>query len=229
MKMKSTFLLSILFVLCSCGSSRSTGKDRITVSSINRIVAASGIDIYFSHSTSNYVEIESGGNVGIEVKGGSLILHRKGKGSSNRGKSAVYVYGNNIESIILSGGSSFSSNEVKTDKYFSVAASGGSSVRIDKLDADNCSLAFSGNTSCDVKQLKSKNLNIATSGNSNANINIAKADKTNLASSGASRITARGKAQDVSVSSSRGSGINITDLKYENLNTHQSQRGSIRK
>ncbi|GHV15829.1 hypothetical protein FACS1894169_08360 [Bacteroidia bacterium] len=216
-------------MLCSCGSSHSTATDRITVNSFNKIISGSGIDICFSQSKSNYVEIESGGNVAVEVKDGTLIFNRRGKRTSAREKSTVYIYGNNIEAVILSGGSVFMSDELKTSKPFSIAASGGSEVRIKKLNVGDCNLAFSGNADCDIKQLESKILNVATSGGSDANINIDKADNTNVASSGNSRITVSGKTQNVSVSVSGGSDINITNLKYEKLNTHQSKSGSIRK
>ncbi len=229
MKKRGVFFLSIVFMLCSCGSSRSTSKDRITVSSFNKIVSSSGIDICFSQNKSNYVEIESGSNVAVEVKDGTLILNRRGKKSSNREKSTVYIYGNNIEAIILSGGSGFSSDELRNGKPFSIAASGGSTVRINKFDVDDCNLAFSGGANCDIKQLKSKRLNVATSGGSNVNVNIDKSSNVNLASSGGSRITASGKTQNVSLSVSGKSDVNITSLKYDNLNTHQSKNASIRK
>lgn len=229
MKTRCIFFLSIVFVLCSCGSSRSTSRDRITVNSFNKIVSGSGIDICFSQSKSNYVEIESGSNVAVEVKDGTLIFNRRGRKSSNREKSTVYIYGNNIEAIILSGGSGFSSGELKNGKPFSIAASGGSTVCMNKLDVDDCNLAFSGGANCNIKQLKSKRLNVATSGGSDVNVNIDKSGNVNFASSGGSRITASGKTQNVSVSVSGRSDVNITNLKYDNLNTHQSKSSSIRK
>lgn len=229
MKTKCIFFLSIAFILCSCGSSRSTSRDRITVSSFNKIVSSSGIDICFSQNKSNYVEIESGSNVSVEVKDGTLIFNRRDKKSSNREKSTIYIYGNNIEAIILSGGSSFNTDELKNDKPFSIAASGGSTVRINRLNANDCSLALSGGANCNIKQLKSKRLNVATSGGSDVNVNIDKSSNVNLASSGGSRITASGKTQNVSLSVSGKSDVNITSLKYDNLNTHQTKNGSIRK
>lgn len=229
MKTRNIFFLSIVFILCSCGSSRSTSRDRITVNSFNKIVSGSGIDICFSQSKSNYVEIESGSNIAVDVKDGTLIFTRRAKKTSNREKSTVYIYGNNIEAIILSGGSGFSSDELKNGKPFSIAASGGSIVRINRLDADDCNLAFSGGANCDIKQLKSKRVNVATSGGSDVKVNVDKSSNVNLASSGGSRITASGKAQNVSVSVSGNADINITNMKYDNLNTNQARSGSIRK
>ncbi|MFV0536571.1 MAG: GIN domain-containing protein [Dysgonomonas sp.] len=229
MKTRCIFFLSIVFLLSSCGSSRSTSRDRITVSSFNKIVSSSGIDICFSQNKSNYVEIESGSNVAVEVKNSTLIFNRRDKKPSNREKSTVYIYGNNVDAIILSGGSGFNSDELKNGKPFSIAASGGSTVRINKLDVDDCSLALSGGADCNIKQLKSKRLNVATSGGSNVDVNIEKSSNVNLASSGGSSITASGKTQDVSLSVSGKSDVNITNLKYDNLNTHQSKSGSIRK
>lgn len=228
MKIRSFFILSILFILCSCSSSRSTGRDRITVNSFDKIVSGSGIDIYFSQNKSNYVEIESGSNVAVEVKDGTLIFDRRCD-KSNSEKSTVYIYGNNIEAVTLSGRSSFSSDKLKNGKPFSIAASGESAIRINKLNVGDCNLAFSGKTNCDIKQLKSERLNIATSGKSDANININKADNTNVASSGNSRVFVRGKVQSVSVITSGKSDVNIANLKYDKLSTHQSKSGSIHK
>ncbi len=229
MKTRCIFFLSILFILCSCGSSQSTGRDRITVNSFDKIVSGSGIDIYFSQNKSNYVEIESGSNVAVEVKDGTLIFNRRCNKPSNREKSTVYIYGNDIGSVILSGVSGFSSDKLKNSKPFSIAASGESIVRINKLNVGDCNLAFSGNANCDIKQMKSKRFNIATSGGSDANININKADNANVASSGNSRVFVSGKTQNVSVSVSGRSDVNIANLKYDNLNMHQSKNGSIRK
>ena len=111
MKTGNIFLLALIFTLCSCSSSKSVNKDRITLSSFNKIVASSGIEIHFTKSSSNYVEIEPGANVETKVKNGTLIFSRKDKRISNQGKSTVYVYGNDIDAIVLSGGSGFNSAE----------------------------------------------------------------------------------------------------------------------
>jgi len=224
MKTKGILYLAIAFILCSCGSSRSVSTDRITVNSFSKIISSSGIDLYYSQSGSNYVEIEKGANVAVEVRDGALFFNRKG-----RERSSVYVYGNNVESVVLSGNSNFRSDKLKGGKPFNLVASGNSSIRVDKLDTGDCNIALSGNTSCDVKQLKAKKLNLATSGNGNSNINIDKTDNANIASSGNSHATISGKAKNLSVSSSGGATINVTNLKYDNINTHQSGRGTIRK
>lgn len=225
MKTRIILLLSVIFVLCSCSSSKSVSKDRITVNSYDKIVSSAGINVHFSKSGSNYVEIEKGSGIAVEVKNNTLIFGRKG--GSGRGKSDVYVYGNNIESVVLSGGSSFNTKELKSNNPLTIAASGGSSIRIDKLNANNLNLALSGNSGCSIKQLKGKNLNIATSGNSNASIMIEKADNTNITSSGSSRVTSSGKTQNVTITSSGGADVNITGLKYDNI--HQTGKGKVRR
>lgn len=225
MKLRSILILSMILSF-SCGSSKTANKEKIKLNSYATIVCSSGIEIYYSQGKSHTAEVDKSDNVEVSVKDGSLILHRKGR---HNGKATVYLSSDRLDAVILSGGSKFSSKEIKNGNKFSVAASGGSNIEIETIGSDNCNVALSGGSSCTVKRVKSDKVNVATSGGSNTNITIDKSRNANVAASGGSDITIGGKVDNISISASGNAGVDITSLKYDNININQSGKGRIRK
>lgn len=225
MKLRSILILSMILSF-SCGSGKTAHKEKIALSPYTMIVCSSGIEIYYSQGKSNTAEIDKSDNVNVRVKDGSLVLQRKGK---HNGKAIVYLSSDRLDAVILSGGSKFSSKEIKNGNKFSATTSGGSNIEIETVGSDNCNIALSGGSSCTIRKMKSDKINIATSGGSNANVAIDKSRNANIAASGGSSITIGGRVDNISISATGNANIDIASLKYDNINTNQTGKGRIRK
>lgn len=226
MKLNGVLIASLIFLLATCSSSKTTNREKITVSPYTTIVSSAGIEVYFSQGRSHTADIDKENKINASVKNGTLVLSRK---SGRSGNAKVYLTANKLESIVLSGGSRFFCDDLKNSDKVAIAASGGSNVDIKKLKSANCNIAISGGSNSSIKDVKSDRLNIASSGGSIANIDVKKAGNVNLAASGGSNITMMGNVGNISVSSSGAADVNIVNLKYKTINTNTSGRGNIRK
>jgi len=228
MKLTGIFALSLIILFTTCSSTKTTNREKITLSPYTTIISNAGIEVYFSQGRSHTADIDKENKINVSVKDGTLVLNRKG-GKSTNGSVKVYLTADKLESIVLSGGSRFFSDDLKNSDKVSIAASGGSNVDIQKLKAANCNIAISGGSNSSIREVKSDRLNIASSGGSVANIEVKKGENVNVAASGGSNITMTGRVENISVSSSGAADVNVVSLKYKTINTNTSGRGNIRK
>lgn len=206
MKFIGISILSIIVLFVSCGSSKTSHVEKINLSAYSGIEVRSGIEVYFSYGKSHTAQIDSPEPINVYVEKGILKVNRKGK-SNKRVK--VYLTANNIESIALSGGSKFSTDELKNNRGISIAASGGSRYNIDEV--------------------RSETLNIASSGGSTSSLDIKSARAVSVAVSGGSNVVLTGSVESLSVVSSGNANVDIVNLKYKDIQTNTSGRGRIQK
>lgn len=226
MKFIGISILSIIVLFVSCGSSKTSHVEKINLSSYNGIEVRSGIEVYFSYGKSHTAQIDSPEPINVYVEKGILKVNRKGK-SNKRVK--VYLTANNIESIALSGGSKFSTDELKNNRGISIAASGGSSFDIKKLESRESSIAVSGGSRYNIDEVRSETLNIASSGGSTSSLDIKSARAVSVAVSGGSNVVLTGSVESLSVVSSGNANVDIVNLNYKDIQTNTSGRGRIQK
>lgn len=226
-------ILSVFVGSCSSSAQVSKSKEQ-KVDNFTYISSSSGIDVYFTQGDKHTVKIEADEDILdkilIGVEGGCLKLSLKKNNSFiNNSTIKAYVTAKTLEGISVSGGANFYADNVKTNKDFSVAASGGADVEIVKLKTDDCKIAISGGSDCDISDLNTKYLEIAASGGSDASIKINDAEDIKVAARGGADVTLRGKTKRISVSCSGGADADIRDLSYDKIDSSKSGGGSISK
>lgn len=226
MKFIGISILSIIVLFVSCGSSKTSNVEKINLSSYSGIEVRSGIEVYFSYGRSYTAQIDSPEPINVYVENGVLKVNRKGK-SNKRVK--VYLTANNIESIALSGGSKFSTDELKNKTGISIAASGGSSFDIKKLESRVSNIAVSGGSRYNIDEVRSETLNIASSGGSTSSLDIKSARSVSVAVSGGSNVVLTGSVESISVVSSGNANVDIVNLKYKDIQANTSGRGRIQR
>jgi hypothetical protein len=215
-----------------------TAKENRKVGSFRKISAESGFDVYFTQSNSKSLRVEVE-NVEIEkvitaIEGETLTIKWKGEKFNRSFKKEkqsvkVYVSAPVLEGIIISGGSDFYIDDLKS-KSFQISASGGSDAHIGNLTvAGTTEIASSGGTDCNIKNLKTNHCKLASSGGSDLNIGLEVSGNLSVAASGGADIRLSGKANQVSVAASGGSDIFIKELTYNQLNSNITGESDIHK
>lgn len=235
MKTRISILCTALCILVgACSSSSQVGKGKQKVDNFTHISSSSGIDVYFAQGDKHTVKIEADGDMSdkvlIGVENGCLKLSlKKNISSVNFSTIKAYVTAKTLEGISVSGGANFYADNIKTNKGFSVAASGAADVEIIKLKTDDCKIAISGGSDCDISDLNTKYLEIAASGGSDTNIKINDAEDIKVAARGGADVTLIGKTKRISISCSGGADADIRDLSYDKIDSSKSGGGRISK
>lgn len=227
-------VLAMMCIVFTVGISAQVVKEKKQIDKFNKIASSGGIDVYFTHSNSYSLEIETDkrnmSKIDISVKDGSLLLQKKRNDKFEKNTTVkAYISAPELDAIATSGGADFYAKEIVNEKNLNIASSGGADIHIDKLKASNCNLAISGGADADIKQFEGKTLNVSASGGSDANINVSKADNVTAAASGGADLRMSGKVKVISVKASGGSDINIKGLTYETINANKSSGGDILK
>lgn len=232
--MKSTTFLKslvLLFVTTLSYMNVNAQSRNVAIKSFSSIGVSSGIDLYLTQSTSETLTIKGDDDlikdVVIEQNGTSINI--KYKDGVNWGRLfknqsiKVYVNFKTLKSLAASGGSDvYTQNAFKTTD-FSVAASGGSDLKLD-LTCTNFSLSISGGSDADLKGsaenmvvtatggsdvdafgFVANNAKVSTSGGSDVNINVNKS--LEVTASGGSDVHYKGNAAVKKTNSSKSSDV----------------------
>lgn len=230
MKAKSVIIL-LCCVVC-LGASAQTVKEKKTVGNFSKISSSAGIDVYYTQGGSYSVEIETDAEnmpkIDINVNSENLTLKCKdGERFKKNSKIKAYVSAPALNGISFSGGADFSAQSINNDKEFSISASGGADIDINKIKARDIKISLSGGADCDMKNVEVAGLSLSISGGSDADIHILNADVVNVSASGGADVALSGKAKMVNVSCSGGADVDVKNLSREKIESHKSGGGGI--
>lgn len=186
MNLKSTLVAIALISSYSVGAKAQDSKN-VAVKNFNGITVSSGIDLYLTQGTSESLTIKGSNelieNVIIEQNGADLtIKYKSGINWGNLFKNQsikVYINYKTIKRLGASGGSDvYTQNTLKTD-LLSIAASGGSDLKL-ALACKDLSLSISGGSDAELSG-SGENFKLNASGGSDVEafsfaVNYAKAN-----------------------------------------------------
>jgi len=233
MKTKNLILL-LASLFCSLSLLAQTTTQQRSVSSFNKIAASAGIDVTYTISNQQSVKVEAETEIidRIEtvVENGTLIIKMKKdkKKWTSRTKLHVYVSAPTLEEVSVSGGSDFTAQEITNQNDIKFSASGGADIEVNKVTANQVFVNVSGGGDIDIANLTAKQCNVNASGGGDAEIKL-NVTSCNAIASGGADITLKGKTQSINVNSSGGADVDISDLKYETINTNTSGAGKVKK
>jgi hypothetical protein len=229
MKYQSQFktLYLLILVLFYVLPAHSQQTKNIALKNFQGVSVASGIDLYLSQGTTESVKIVAHpdliNDVIVEKNGNSLAIRYKNNISWSRiikGQSIkVYVSCKTISTLSASGGSDVYSENTLKNNTLSIAASGGSDIKLNiiaqdleiktsggsdvslKGSATNMNASASGGSDIDALDLVVDYAKVSASGGSDVNINVSKA--LEAGASGGSDINYKGNASVNKTSSSK--------------------------
>lgn len=227
-----TFIKSAAAMLFTLISLSAVAQSRnVSVSNFSSIGVSSGIDLYLTQGTNESLTIKGDNDlikdVVVEQKGTSInIKYKDGVNWSRLFKNQtikVYVNYKTLKSLAASGGSDvYTQNLLKTEAL-SVAASGGSDLKLNlncrdlsiatsggsdvelKGSGENMNATASGGSDIDAFGFTVANARVSSSGGSDVNIYVTKALEANA--SGGSDVNYKGNAV-VKKSNSRSGDVN---------------------
>lgn len=237
MKTKILSLVIILSALSTTYCMSAVVKETRTVGSFTKISASGGVDVYFTQSNSQKIEIEADEDlikdIKTRVESGKLIIEREKKNLSwgnNKKSMKVYVSAPAIEEVNISGGVDFYCEELKCNSGFKLNASGGADADITKLlVSKSTEILTSGGADIEIKNMETKDCILSASGGGDIDANIQASGNIEMNASGGADIKVSGQAKQVNANASGGSDINIRNLKYENIQSNKSGGSDIYK
>lgn len=184
--------LTLLIISTSAISLSAQQNKDISITNFSEVSVSSGIDLYLTQSNSENIRINAHPdlikNVIVEKEGDNLrIRYKEGVNWSRLFKNQsikVYVNYKTLKALSASGGSDvYTQNTLKTDRL-SLAASGGSDLKLDVVTKD-MEIQASGGSDVDLKG-SATNMQLSTSGGSDVNALDFVVDYAKVSSSGGS-------------------------------------------
>ena len=89
MKIKTLILSILICSLYSCGSTRNSSFDKISLESFNKLICSSDANVVYSQSKNYQVELPQNEKTRVKIKNGTLIINGSRKKDNN---SNIYIY-----------------------------------------------------------------------------------------------------------------------------------------
>lgn len=219
-------LLMMISVSCAFGQKKETR----TVGTFTSISASAGLNVFIKKGSTSSVVVEADekrlDKVKTEVKNGTLKLDVESKSwtwGSGNSEVNVYVTYTSLNAISVSGGVDLESEGILTSDNLSIAASGGSDMKLEinvkdlnislsggadlvlKGKADKVEINASGGSDLSAYGLTCQDANIKASGGADVEITVDKSLNANA--SGAADISYKGKVKDVKANKSGGASV----------------------
>lgn len=231
---KTTLLLtlSIFFTLHLSAQNR-TVESR-TVASFTGVSSSSGIDVIYTKANEHTLKVEAEASIVSKIEttvvnGILTIGYAKNSGNTHsRERTNVYISAPILNSIKLTSGSDFDSNEVVSDKMLTLDLSSGSDVEIAVVNATNFTLNASSGSDTDIALLTTGSCNLNISGGSDVDMGL-NVSSVNANVSGGSEVDLTGTTKTVIVNCSGASEVDVRKLQYNSITPTTSGGAQIKK